>query len=301
MADAIVIGAGAIGGFLAARLHRAGVETVLVARGTRLELLRREGVVLAIEGVDETTRVPVAADCAACGAAKLVLLATKMADLAAALALAAPAVGPETAFLTLQNGVEAHLEVAAAFPGNPVFASRVHGFFEADGNRVRHVGVPPSVLYGQTAGPVGDDPVGELLARAGVTAIRSPKIEAELWEKLMLAAGAGGVGLALGKGVGKLSDDPADWAMAEAAMAEIASVAQARGVPLAPDSLSRMIAFAAAFPADVTTSLQRDVEAGRPSEYDALVGAVLRLGAAVGVATPVFARIDALARARGLV
>ncbi|MFD2579794.1 ketopantoate reductase family protein [Novosphingobium colocasiae] len=83
-------------------------------------------------------------------------------------------------------------------------------------------------------------------------------------------------------------------------MADIAALAATRGVMLDPAAIEATFAYAAAFPADATSSLQRDVEAGRASEYDALPGAVLRLARAAGIPVPAFARIDALIRARGL-
>jgi 2-dehydropantoate 2-reductase len=84
------------------------------------------------------------------------------------------------------------------------------------------------------------------------------------------------------------------------AMQEVQALAAMQGVGLDSDCANRNFAFVSSFPANATTSLHRDLEAGRPSEYDDLVGAVLRLGHAAGLGLPTFVQLDAMIRARGL-
>lgn len=251
MASIIIIGAGAIGTFLGARLHRAGHDVTLVARGERLRALQANGLTLDIDGAFEQMTLPATETLRDHQPADLVVLATKTAGLDEALRLAEPVVGPTTAILTVQNGVEAADEVAARFPQATVFASRVHGFFELDGDTVRHVGVEPSVEFGS----IDANP-------------------AERGEDLR--------------------------AMLTAAMREVETLAHAHGIALSPDIVAQTLAFVATFPDDATSSMQRDVLAGRPSEYGDLTGAIPRLASAVGKAAPCFTRIDTLIRERGL-
>ena len=301
MATIVVIGAGAIGCFLAARLHRAGDAVTLVAREAKAELLLRNGVAIAFGDVTSTIELSVAVSCAGLRAADFVLICTKMDGLAAALELAAPVISGRTVLVTVQNGVEAHELVSMRFPRTAVIASRIHGFFEMDGNRIRHVGVPPSLVYGQVAGPVAmDDAFGAALARAGMTARQSADIVRELWEKFLLAASLGGVGLAIAKPGGAIHFDPQGWALLRQAMQEVEKLAAARGVTLTPRCVEHTLSFVETFPPDATTSMQRDVEAGLSSEYDALTGAVLRLAKECGLDLPGFAEIERLIRQRGL-
>lgn len=298
----IIIGAGAIGTFLGARLHRAGHDVTLVARGERLRALQANGLTLDIDGAFEQMTLPATETLRDHQPADLVVLATKTAGLDEALRLAEPVVGPTTAILTVQNGVEAADEVAAHFPQATVFASRVHGFFELDGDTVRHVGVEPSVEFGS----IGADPAerGEdlraMLTAADIAAACAPDIRACLWEKLLLAAPLGGVALAHGMTGGRLRHDAAAWAMLGEAMREVETLAHAHGIALSPDIVAQTLAFVATFPDDATSSMQRDVLAGRPSEYGDLTGAIPRLASAVGKAAPCFTRIDKLIRERGL-
>jgi 2-dehydropantoate 2-reductase len=294
----IVIGAGAIGSFVAARLHLAGGPVALVARGERLESLRRDGLRFAVVGLPERVDVPLCEALDAVVPARLMVFCIKCGDLAEALARAAPVVGLQTAIMLVQNGVEAQDTATAMFPANPVIASRVHGFFELESDLVRHVGVAPSLELGAVEGT--DNSAREivsLLNRSGIRASCAADIEVSLWSKFLLVASLGGVGLACGLPAGQVLHDSAAKAMLAAAMNEVRDLALAKGVTLAPDIVTTTLAFVANFPADATTSLQRDVMLGRASEYDFLPGAVLRLGRELGVSTPCFDQIHRLASA----
>ena len=197
--------------------------------------------------------------------------------------------------LTVQNGVEAPDIVRARYPLATVLASRVHGFFERSDRIVRHVGVPPSLELGAP----GPDPDGQarrvavLFNRAGIATRLSPDIAASLWSKFLLAASLGGVALASRLAAGEVSRDAQARAMLETAMGEVRDLAAARGIALEPDIVATTMAFAAGFPAEATTSLQRDVLQGNRSEYAFLPAAVSRLGRESGVPTPCFDRINA--------
>lgn len=296
----VVIGAGAIGSFLAARLCLAGESLMLVVREGQLRSLRRDGLQVRAEGLPRRIVVPVAADLDSARPASLVLLCTKMADLAAALDRVAPVIGPQTALLTVQNGVEAPDLVRVRYPAATVLASRVHGFFERSGGIVHHVGVAPSLELGAlTPDPDGQAPaVADRFNRAGIATRLSPDIAASLWSKFLLAAPLGGVALATGLAAGAVSRDARARAMLEAAMGEVRDLAVARGIALGPDIVVTTMAFAATFPAEATTSLQRDVLRGSLSEYAFLPAAVSRLGRESGIPTPCFDRINALVSER---
>ena len=142
-----VVGAGAIGSAAAAILAAAGRDVVLVARGQRLRALRAAPQI--IYGGGKAIEVPLRVAAADDGLPQvdLSICCVKMPDLEQALP-----VGRTGIILTLQNGVEAHETAARLVPDAYIAAGRVHGFFEMDGDAVRHVGVPPSILFGCTNG-----------------------------------------------------------------------------------------------------------------------------------------------------
>lgn len=271
-----------MGTAIAAGLSRAGADSILIARGRRLEELRGGA-------------IPVLAASELAGAIDLAICCTKTLDLQQALEDISGCLNTGSAILTLQNGVEAHQVAAARFPEMTVLAGRLHGFFELDDGAVRHVGVEPSILMGRTNGDKrSEQAVQEAFSGSGFAIQLSPDIEPALWEKFMLAAGLGGVGLALAIPAGQVASHERGSKLLRQAMAEIAALASHCGIALKRDIVAATLAFAKTFPANATTSLQRDVEAGLPSEYDAIVGAIRRIATQKARAAPVFERLEQL-------
>ena len=305
-AEALVVGAGAIGSFLAARLWQAGCDVVLLARGGRLADIAAHGVRLEERGNVSRVPVPVIGEVAGGEPAKWIVLCTKTVDVASALDAVAPVVGAGTVFVTTQNGVDTPERVAARYPAAGILAARLHGFFEMEDGTVRHVGVPPSIVLGDIAQSAPDAGTARAIAfqsileGAGIAARVSSDIEAELWEKLVLVSALGGVGAATGLAAGAMRRDSAAWALLGEAVGEVCALAERRGVRLAPDTARRTLDFVARFPEDARTSMMRDLEAGRASEYASLTGAVLGMARLAGLDVPAFRQIEARLRARGL-
>lgn len=294
-----VIGAGAIGGAVAAALTRAGRDVVLVARGQRLEALQSAPLLIESGRSRHEVAVRAVAADALTGPVDLAICCVKTLDLEAALAPLPRALGAGGAVVMLQNGVEAHEVAARRLPNASILAGRIHGFFEADGPVIRHVGVPPSILMGRTYGdPMIEGQVLEIFAGSDIPASVAPDILVALWEKFLLSAGLGGVASALDIPAGSVLASPEGANLLRAAMAEILMLAQHRGIGLTQDHVAAALEFVASFPPDATTSLQRDIAAGRPSEYDALTGAVPRLARQSGVALEVFPRLAEMIAAR---
>lgn len=300
-----IIGAGALGTFFAARFAGAGHDVSVVARGARLEAIRRDGLRLLMSGETVTLPVRAVSDPGDLPPTDLAVIATKMTGLGDAIALLACWNTPAPGVLTVQNGVEAPDLIAAGLPGAQVLAGRVHGFFEMTDDVVRHVGVPPSLAFGSWGDTISPSPAADLLAAgltdAGIAFERPADMAAVLWEKLVLASSVGGVGAALGLPIGPIRADPAHAAMLAGAMHEVAAVAAARGVLLPADCVARTLAFVGRFPAEATSSLQRDLMARQSSEFAALTGAVPRLAAPVGVPVPVHDEVIARLRAQGMI
>lgn len=287
-----VIGAGAVGSAIAAGLVRAGRDVALVARGRRLAALQAGP--LRIEAEGAVRAVAVRAVAAPVSPVDLAICCVKTPDFDAALAAIAPAMAPDGMVLTLQNGVEAHESAARVLPGASILAGRLHGFFEMHGGLVRHVGVAPSILLGRTHGdPLAEARAVAAFAQSGIAAEASPAIVLALWRKFLLAASLGTVAAALDMPAGQVASDGTGMALLHEAMGEVVALAQRVGVPLDQRDIAQTLRFIATFPPDATTSLQRDLGAGRPSEHDALAGAMLRIGRTQRFYPAVFARLAA--------
>jgi 2-dehydropantoate 2-reductase len=297
-----IVGAGSIGCFLAASFSLAGHDTTLIARGDRCARLHESGIVLARAGGPVRALPAIVDRCDGIACPDLAILCTKSAELVSAMQLLAGYADDPPVIVTVQNGVDAPEQVAACFPDATVLASRIHGFFEMQGTRVRHVGVEPSVHFGcwNADNPAAAEIFAGVLASSGIEHAVSCDIRNELWEKFMLASAIGGVGAALGIPAGQIMRNAEAREMLAAAMAEIARLASLRQIALPNDCFEATLQFVAGFPADVTSSLQRDLEARRPSEFNQLTGAVLRMAAEAELDVPMHRRIAQAITARGL-
>jgi len=291
-----VIGAGALGSFFAAKLAHAGYRVGLVARKERLTRIARDGVQMQLSGGLHSVDVAAAGHAADLPPADLAIIATKTFDLEdAARQLGSVSPGVQ-GVLTVQNGVEAPEIVGRLLPEAKVIAARVHGFFEMECDIVRHVGVEPSIALG-ALDKVADIIAGRFSASfdtAGIVCSQPVDMARVLWEKFLLASTIGGVGAALGVSAGQLKNDPAHWRMLGDAMQEVAALAALKGIKLPDDCVAGTLGFVSGFPPSANSSLQRDLMAGRKSEYAHLTGAVIRLAAEAGLAVPIHQKVARL-------
>lgn len=286
-----MVGSGAVGCYFGARLLLAGHDVTFIARGERLRALREQGITL-VHG-DEPTRIPQVGAVESLNevdAVDYVFLGVKTWQVAEAAQTFSALTAEHTRFLTLQNGVDAPHEVAGMVGARRTLGGIVRGFFEmTDLTTVRHVGVPPTIIYGQIDGgrSAPTDQLLRLLTEAGINAEHSTDIEASLWEKFLLVTALSGVGTVTRSTVGEFRACAETRHMLYGVLVEMAAVARARGVRLRDDAADRTLAFIDTFPATATTSLHRDLINGLPSELEAQTGAVVRMGRETGVPTPI--------------
>ncbi|HEY1251961.1 MAG TPA: 2-dehydropantoate 2-reductase [Thermoanaerobaculia bacterium] len=290
-----IFGTGGAGGHFGARLAEAGEEVVLIARGEHLRAIRAEG--LRVELDDrEITIHPAAAtdDPAQAGPVDAVLLGVKTWQVEDAARAMGPMVGPATFVVPLQNGVEAADQLAGVLGDERVLGGlcRTLSFLAGPG-RIRSVGKVHTIAFGERDNRKSERSERLLAAfqGAGVQASIPPDIHVALWQKLLMVVSLGGVGAVTQKPIGAMLSDAKTRDRIRRAMGEIFAVARARGVALPDDSVAKAMDFVDTLAPDGTSSLQRDIAEGRPSELEAWNGAVVRLGREAGVATPVHAEI----------
>ena len=285
-----VYGAGGVGGYYGAVLARAGYEVSLVARGEHLAAIRQCGLRVLSPNGDFTVH-PAAAtdDPAEIGEVDAVIVAVKSPHLAAVRDGIAPLLGPDTLVVPLLNGVNAHETLLPAV-GRARMAkglTRIVSEISRPGE-IRHVGLEPYVAMAEWDG--GTSPRVEALVRAlieaGVQAEVPPDIDAALWFKFLMICSIGGVCAACRMPVGPVRTLPETRELLRLAMQEVADVARAHGIALPADAVTRALRIADTLPPEGTSSLQRDLAAGVPSELDDWSGAAVRLGARAGVPTP---------------
>ena len=287
----VMVGSGAVGSYFGARLQKSGQEVVFVARGKQLAALREHGLTIRTPG-GETHLPSVSAtdDLASIGQADFVLISVKTWQLGDILPKLASLRGSDTRFLTLQNGVEAPDQVAQVVGIEQTLGGLVRGFFEIDApGIVRHVGITPTINFGQIDGQRSPqaETLLKILTAAGIQSEIAADIEVALWEKFMVVTATGGVSTVARSTIGEVRDYAPTRQTLRDVMGEIAAVGKARGVKLSEDVVERVMKFADNIPHAATTSMYRDIVSGLPSELDAQTGAVVRLGKEASVATPI--------------
>ncbi len=285
-----VMGAGALGGYFGGRLAASGADVGFVARGAHLAALRRDG--LRIESPLGDLRLPrvAATDAPAeIGPVDLVLFLVKLYDTEAAAAAIRPLIGPQTAVLTLQNGIDAWERIGAVVGAERVMAGAA--YIPADVRApgiVRHSGPFARIVFGEIDGAETPRLGATLTAlrAADVEASISDDILATLWEKFILLSALSATTALTRSPIGPIRDEPEAWALFEACVDETFHVGKAAWPSLADAAKARALEIAKGFPDGMRASMLDDLERGKPLELEGLSGAVVRLGGRFGLATP---------------
>ncbi len=294
-----VIGVGGVGGYFGGKLAHGGADVVFIARGTTLEALRTRGLrVDSIKGDFVVERPNVTDDPATAGKVDAVFVTVKTWQIPAAAELVRPMLGDDTIVIPLENGIDAPDQLA-----NVVGREHVLGglcgivSFIAGPGHIRHIGADPFLMFGELDNrrSARVERLRDVCVRAGVQADIPPDIHHAMWSKFVFIAPMSSIGAATRVPVGVWRSMIETRELASSAIREIVSVALAQGVDLGGEAaVERTLARFDGLPPDATSSLQRDLMEGRPSELDAQLGAVVRLGRAAGVATPICETLLAL-------
>lgn len=311
-----IYGAGAIGGWIGARLAALGEPVSVVARGATLAALQTHG--LRLQQAEGLLQVPVQAadNAAALGVQDLVVVAVKAPALAEVARDIAPLLGPHTMVLTAMNGVpwwffqgfggayagtslkavDASGAIAAAIPARHVVGCVVHAScaLQAPGVVQHHFG--NKLILGEPSGQQTEraKALAALLKRAGFEAPLSEQIQRDTWYKLWGNMTVNPVSALTGATTDLILDDPLVRDFISQVMREAKEIGARIGIPIdqQPEDRHAVTRKLGAF----KTSMLQDVEAGKPVELDALVTVVQELGVLTAVPTPFTDALLGLAR-----
>ena len=317
-----VVGAGAIGGTLAAAFARGGAQVSLLARGATLTALERDGLVLQHDGARERHQLPVSADPARLGAQDLLVLAVKAPALSTAVPAVAAMLGERTRVLTAMNGipwwfleggfggpaagctlrsVDEGGAFARALPSARVIGSVVHLAASTPVPGMVRWEFGDAVAVGDAAGGADDftQSVAALLRGGGLAATTSERIQRDVWWKLWGNMTMNPVSLLTTGTMDTILDDELVMELVDAVMLEAKALGAVLGVPMDQDPVDRhrITRRLGAF----RTSMLQDLDAGRPVELDALLGAVVELGQLARAPMPTARMLFGLARSRARV
>jgi 2-dehydropantoate 2-reductase len=285
-----IMGSGGVGGYFGARLALGGADVTFIARGAHLAAMREHG--LTVESAHDPIRLPkvdATDDPSTIGPVDLVLFCVKLWDTESAARSLEPIMGPSTAILSLQNGVQKDDPLRSRF-GAPALMGGV-GYLATTIVRpgvIALTGSMQRMVFGEYDGRRSPRAEALLAAclRGGINAEISADIRRAIWEKFVFLVGLSGATTAMRASVGPIRVNPRSRQFLLDLMRETVAVGRGQGVALPEDYADERLAFADTLPLDMTSSMHHDLEHGRRLELSWLSGAVMELGAAVGVATP---------------
>ena len=302
----VIAGAGAIGGYIGARLARAGADVVLFARGPHLRAMQDRGLRVKSPDGDFEVRPRVSADLAAIGAADVVFVGVKAHSLTTLAPDLRALLGPETVVVSTQNGIpwwyfQGHggeldgIRLERVDPGGIIAAAiearRIVGslaYFATDISEpgiIRHT-EGNRISLGEPDGSRSDRirAIADALVAAGFKSPITTRIRQEIWVKLLGNVAFNPISALTGGTLEELARHPEVSRLIRTVMTETEAVITRLGIEL-PISIDQRMAGAEKVGAHKTSMLQ-DHEAGRPMELDAVVGGVLELGERLGVPMP---------------
>jgi 2-dehydropantoate 2-reductase len=284
-----VVGAGGVGGFFGGKLAHAGVDTTFLVRGATLAAMRERG--LRVDSVQGDFVVqPVQATDQPRGTFDAILLAVKAWQLPDAVRQVLPLLGTDTMIVPLENGIDAP-EVIAGIAGAEHAVGGLCAIvsFIVEPGHIRHAASDPFVMFGEldNTRSARVERLLEAFTSAGVNAQIPPDIRQSMWTKFLFIAPMSGIGALTRVPVGVWRADSAIRALVTDALREIVALAAARGITLGDDAIEKTWQRYDSLAPESTSSLQRDVMEGKPSELDVQLGAIVRLGHESNVAVPV--------------
>lgn len=285
----LVLGAGAVGGYFGGRLAEAGRDVTFLVRPPRAALLAEHGLAVQSPLGDFRVKVKTATAERVGGPYDIVILTAKHYDLDSAIDAIRPAMGPLGALLPLLNGL-VHLDrLDHAFGAGRVLGgvAYVGAVLQPDGS-IRHHNRLSGIAFGERDGRLSERVRGIEAEFAGtpVSAPAGDNVLLEMWEKFVMISAMAGINCLMRGTVGEIMATQDGRALMLAALAECQAVAQASGFPPRAESRARVAAMLSEPGSVNSASMRQDLEAGRRTEADAILGDMIARAGAPQVATP---------------
>ena len=286
-----IMGSGGVGGYFGARLADAGNEVSFIARGAHLEAMAERGLaVFSPRGDIRLHPCVCTPDPADVGPVDVVLFATKLYDTESAGRLCAPFIGPDTAVISLLNGVESEDVLARILGAEHVVGgvARISAEIESPGV-IRHHSDFASIEFGEMDGRESSrlERFRDAAREAKIDAEQRNNIRVAIWEKFILLASLSALTTLTRLPIGPIRANSASLELLHEAAREVGAVARANQVPLPDNAVEKVIHFLDKLPDHMKASMLLDLERGKRLELEWLSGTVCRLGRQTAVATPV--------------
>ena len=285
------MGTGGVGGYYGGLLAQQGNDVTFIARGAHLTAIQQNGLqVKSIHGDFQVKAAQATDDPTQIGLVDLVVFCTKTYSIDKAAQQIKPLVGPETTVLPLENGIDAAERIGAAVGMEHMLGgvTWISSAVQAPGV-VKQVSQFRRVVLGELNGEITEraQTIHKVFEETGITAELSENILKILWTKFVFISAASSLGALTRLTIGQYRSVPETRVMMMTLMREVEAVARAQGIELDSDVIQKSLDFVDNAAPHIKPSMQLDVEAGRRSEIEAMIGVIGRKGRELGVPTPV--------------
>ncbi len=284
----LIMGAGAVGAYFGARLQETGEDVVFCSRGENLRVLKERGLEVESPSGALALKVRATGEPRDFAPYELILFCVKAYDTEAAARALDGCLAAGGAILTLQNGVENEARLCQLFGKEAVMGGNARvGVRMAAPGKVVH-STSGIIEFGELDGRETARAVrfAEAFRRAGILGELTMRISVTRWDKLLWNGAFNTVSALTRCRVGEILDDPEGLALVRTIMKEIVTVARAEGVELGEERIEALLNRSRTTLRDIKTSTLQDLERGKPLEYDALAGAVVRAARRHGISVP---------------
>ncbi len=294
----LVMGTGGTGGYYGGLLSKQGHDVTFVARGQHLAAIQRSGLqVKSIHGDFTVAAAKATDDPSTAGVPDLILFCTKTYSTDEAVQAIKPIVGKDTTILSVQNGIDAPERIGKAVGMEHMIAGAtwISSAIESPGV-IKQVSEFRRLVIGELDGRKTPrvEAIYEAFKETGITAELSDNILKVLWTKFVFISAASSFGSLTRLPIGGYRSVPETRDQLIKLMRETEALARLRGIDLDPDVVDKTLDFIDNSGPKIKASMQLDVEAGRPSEVESLIGIIGRMGQQLGVLTPVADTLYAL-------
>lgn len=287
-----IFGSGGVGGYFGGRLAQAGHDVTFIARGNHLATMQESGLrVNSIVGDFILDKVQATDDPTSVGTVDFVVCAVKAWQVTAAAKSMKPMIGDDTLVIPLQNGIESTGHLSDVLGEEAILGGLCALIaFQASPGHIKHIGANPLIRFNRID-KQADSRVNQLSEAFnhchGVKSSIPNDINVAMWLKFLLISPWSGIGAVSHAPIGVLLKLPETRQLLLDSMQEIYQLGVAQGISLTDDCIQKTIAVLESLPDSSTTSMQQDLAKGKPSELDEQSGAIVRLGKALDIETPV--------------
>jgi 2-dehydropantoate 2-reductase len=287
----LIMGTGSVGGYYGGLLAQQGNEVTFIARGAHLDAIRHKGLkIKSVHGDFTISPTDATDDPANVGPVDLVLFCVKTYSTDEAAEAIRSAVGPQTAVMSLQNGIDAAERIGKVLGLEHVIGgvTWLSSAVEAPGI-IKQVSQFRRIVLGELGGVCSErvQSIHEVLNQTGITVEVSEDIRKILWTKFVFIASVSSIGSLTRLPMGDYRSIPKTRSLLSSIMQEVEALALAQGINLETDVVQKSLEFIDNSAPHIKPSMQLDVETGRRTEIESMVGVIGRKGRELGVPTPV--------------